>query len=271
MREEYLKAQQLSYAQLENSAVMSVGGEYPLGFQPLGIASQGSTIAIADYFAPAICLADVIFIFDKERINFTTSWIRSVKYRDRSVRLFPSLLRRNEANRAQTVVLDGGNIWVSRNGDRTFFKICREDEGWKLTDSRKKLPGEDLVHSATLATFSPSDLLLTVESTNDLKKWFTRRYDWRRNKLLHSEDSPPFVYGIACRNSDLWTITDYRSNVKLGIYCNGRLAIPDICGNGLCFLSNGSLLVTRYGQSSSEAFSGKPGALIHVRAGAKLK
>lgn len=66
-----------------------------LGFQPMGIASKsidnGTRIAIAAYFEPAICLVNVKL--DQEGLQFQINWIRGVQHGIERVRLFPDIFQ----------------------------------------------------------------------------------------------------------------------------------------------------------------------------------
>jgi len=272
MNKDYVQAQAQSYANQGNiftipAKMLRSIFTIPLGFQPLGIASRGNRIAIAAYFEPAICLADITS--DDTGLHFKLEWIRGVRHGKKSVRLFSNFLIKSEANRAQTVNFEtADSLWVSRNGDRTFFKICRSAEGcgWVLSREKKTLPGQGMMHSALLR----NDIMETIESTVSLKTWSHCQYDWPSLNQMTTAECEPFTYGIAFYDDGIntpWVITDYRiATSRKGICYGNRLIVPGIYGNGLCFLPDESMLVTRYGQASGGPFNGEPGALIYVPA-----
>lgn len=275
MDESYVKAMAKSYSNQQGEVVFPadyLGGimKIPLGFQPLGIASEGNKIAIAAYFEPAICLAEVSR--DDAGLHFRVSWIRGVNHGIQSVRLFPDMLMWGEANRAQTVNFGpNGTLWVSRNGDRTFFILspppADNPKGrWTLT-GKVALPGEGIVHSALLV----GHRLTTVESSLDAESWFHRDYMAYEISLLSEREIKidsnfNFSYGIGQRDDDRYFVTDFRCPGPHGIYRWDRIAVPNIYGDGICFLSDGSALVTKYGHASPGAFNGEPGGLIYVPA-----
>ena len=243
--------------------------EITLGFQPLGIASQGNKIAIAAYYESAICLAEVNR--DKEGLRFRVDWIRGVNHGIQSVRLFPDIPQLSGVNRAQTVNFGpDGTLWVSRNGDREFFILSRptaESAGrWTLT-KKFTLPGEGMIHSALIE--DGASRLLTIESTMDLEEWGYCVYSMVSNDKVVSIYSQPYFYGLGIgRQGSAMKITDYRAEMPHGIYTvdGDNPVISDIWGNGICFLPDGSALVTKYGQAAPGPFNGDPGSLIYIPA-----
>lgn len=281
MSPEYLAAMATSYANQEGGITVPAEKlneitEISLGFQPLGIASQPAAdgsddIAIADYFGPAICTANVKH--DDRGLHFTVDWIRGVEHGVERVRIFPDIAKPGGANRAQTVNWDHvGDLWVTRNGlgDRDFFVLSQSVDGLCLVE-KMALPGSGMVHSALLNCDVRK--VWTIESSNDLKCWsrFTYQLDdqFANPVLQMREPVPDWSYGVAGKNGE-FIVTDYRAAVPHGIYdvssATPRLVVPGVWGTGICFLSDGSALVSRYGQSHSGAFNGLPGALVYVPA-----
>lgn len=283
MDEKYVPAMTISYANQKGGITIpadQLNGivRIPLGFQPLGIASSNNQIAIAAYFEPAICLAKVNR--DNRGLHFKVNWIRGVNHGITSVRLFPDMLIFGEANRAQTVNFSlNGALWVSRNADREFFILLppidseaspNTPEGrWTLTD-KLTLSAEfnEMVHSALL---SKDKLLTTAEANFPFKEWYLCRYNAINGELKERKNILPWMYGIGEKSDDdgFYLISDFRHKQKLGsrrngIYLNTELVVPDVYGNGICFLNDGSALVSRYGQASPGAFNGEPGQLVYV-------
>lgn len=280
MEKEYVKAMAKSYSNQEEGVTIPVEQlegivHLSLGFQPSGIVSQSwgdvdriDRIAIAAYFEPAVCLVRVRR--DEKGLHFAVNWIRGVNHGIQSVRLFPDFLR-GDANRAQTVNFGpDGTLWVSRNADRTFFILSppTDPKGrWTLT-GKVTLPGEGMVHSALL----DEGILTTIESILDLEEWEIAEYEYKieENKFysLSKNRVDQYLYGVAKWQGENWFVTDYRYKKpqRNGIYKQFSLVVPDIYGDGICFLSDGSALVTRYGQASPGCFNGEPGALIYVPA-----
>lgn len=275
MNKDYAEARKTSYANQNKSLTVGEGLNkivtIPLGFQPFGIAALGNNqIAITAYFEPAVCLAKVRS-YDVVGMHFTVDWIRGVKHGGKSVRLFPNLLKKGEGNRAQTVNFEStGSLWISRNGDNQLFNIAKEGVGWELTKRTINIPTDDIVWSAHL----DRNTLLTIECALDAKSWWLREYSLNERMItrtltlirIFTKEIPPFIAGVTHHDGSLWHITDFRSTAPHGIYRDDKLVIPNIYGNGLCFLKNGSILATRYGQASPGPFNGEPGALIYVPA-----
>ncbi|MFH1583120.1 MAG: hypothetical protein ABIB72_02260 [Candidatus Falkowbacteria bacterium] len=269
MEKDYVQAQNASYSNQGKIFTIPANklGEIvitPLGFQPLGIASLGNRIAITAYFEPAICLAEITR--DNTEVHFTLEWIRGVKHREKSVRLFPNFLKRGEANRAQTVNFEAeNNLWISRNGDNKLFNIVKDGAEWKLTGKTIKIPTDDMVQSAHLR----EDTISTIECSLDIKSWYLcvyTRHEQTKAKAIFRQNVDPFIFGATYHHGSRCYITDFRSGEPHGIYRDSNLIIPEIYGNDLCFLPNGSILATRYGQASNGPFSGEPGALIYIPA-----
>lgn len=247
--------------------------EIQMGAQPLGICARplqdgSDEVAVAFYFEPAVCLANVRR--DAAGLHLVVSHIRGVNHGIQSVRLFPDIYQPGGANRAQCVFWgpDGKTIWVSRNGERDFFVLSppAEPKGrWTLIDkfSMPQCDPHMMVHSALY-----HGDVYTIESPDDLKEWRIRQYNTgpQRFVVANEQAIETWRYGIAVKNGSVWTVTDFRADQPHGIYCGDKLMVPDMCGNGIAFLSDGSALVTRYGQSYPGCFNGIPGALIYIPA-----
>ncbi len=273
MSKEYAVAMARSYSGQKDEVVIPADKlgeitEIPLGFQPFGIASQGSRVAIAAYFEPAICLVQVL---EDSGLKLEVSWIRGVQYRGKSIRLFPNIAKPVGANRAETVNFDRELLLVSRNGGRDFFTLVPSSQspGWRL-DGKITLPGSGMVHSAL--SYPTNNYLTVIESTMSLQSWVWDMYKLEEDTFrvaAKPSPIPEFMYGIGQRPGDdtLWFVTDFRcSSVKPGIYRGEKLVVPEVLGNGICFLPTGAALVSRYGQGHPFAFNGLPGALIYVPA-----
>lgn len=239
--------------------------EIALGFQPLGIASSENRIAIAAYFEPAICLADINI--DKNGMHFNVNWIRVVNHGIRSVRLFPDMLIYGEANRAQTVNFGpDGTLWVTRNADREFFILtppASPGGRWTLTDSitLPKLAIDTMVHSVLLT----DNAIFTIESAFNIEQWYICEYNAGGSQLISNREAAEYTYGIAIKDSNVLMVTDYRYNRSPhGIYTEKEQIVSGVYGNGICLLQDGSALVTRYGQASPGCFNGEPGKLIYI-------
>ncbi len=284
MTDAYLTAMKASYANQEGGITIPADQldsvvEIPLGFQPMGIASRpntdgGDEVVIAAYYEPAICTA--VVKRDDQGLHFAVSWIRGVDHGIQSVRLFPDLFQPGGANRAQTVNFGpDGTLWVSRNAERDFYVLSPPEAGkdrWRLI-KKVTLPTLDamMVHSALVT----GERLYTIESNGELNLWSYCAYaiEADQKPALDKESRvSSWFYGIGIAgNGHIVAVTDYRAKTPHGIYDiedtnHEQLLIPDIWGNGICFLSDGSALVPRYGQSPSGAMNGMPGALVYVPA-----
>ncbi|OGH72374.1 MAG: hypothetical protein A2921_04480 [Candidatus Magasanikbacteria bacterium RIFCSPLOWO2_01_FULL_43_20b] len=278
----YLAAMAKSYSNQEGGIMIPADQldqvvEIPLGFQPLGISSRpspdgaGDDVLIAAYFEPAICRA--LVTRDENGLHFNVDWIRGVNHGIQSVRLFPDISQPGGANRAQCVFWGpDGNVWVSRNGERDFYVLSppdKPDGRWTLT-SKVILPSDDKGDQIHAGHMDSDGVIYTIESTQSPDKWRRRYYERRDDRWLQAELGicATLTYGLAKEpDGTVWTISDFRSNnLAKGLYYENRLVVPDICGNGIAFLSDGSALVARYGQSYPGCFNGIPGALVYVPA-----
>ncbi|MFH1822649.1 MAG: hypothetical protein ABH830_03030 [Patescibacteria group bacterium] len=271
--EKFINGMAKSYANQEDtfSIPASELTSISLGFQPLGMASKksenGALVAIAAYFEPAICLAGVKL--NENRLDFKIHWIRSVNHGIHSVRIFPDTLFYGEVNRTQTVNFgSNGTLWVSRNGDKAFFILSPPKnpeasphipEGkWTLID-KVTLSCPGMIHSALLT----EEKIIVIESGLNLNNWYLGNYQYN-GQLIDKRRIPTFMYGIAGLDDDLIIITDLRSRKKYGIYNISGLMIPEIFGNGICFLCDESALISIFGQSHHFPLNGQPGRLAYL-------
>lgn len=250
--------------------------EIPLGFQPLGISSdEKDRIAIAAYFEPAVCLAEVTR--DDQGLHLAVTWVRGAKHGIQSVRLFPDISQPGGANRAQTVNFgQSGELLVSRNGGREFFVLTDDGSDKRTLTGLRTLPTGEISRTVHSATLDKDGTLRTVESAADLQGWAMHTYDSDGDGFRERGTSlplPDWTYGIGVKAEDTrpWLVTDFRAKDPHGIYRMDdkgelELVVPDVWGTGICFLSDGSALVSRYGQGHSAPFNGVPGALIYVPA-----
>lgn len=247
--------------------------EIIMGSHPLGIAHREfdgkEQLVFASYWEPSLCLVDVFQ--DETGLHLKPTWIRNVNHGTEIVRIFPGRPQFGDLPRAQTVnFAPDGCLWASRNGDRQFIVLQPPTKARGCWTAIKwlNLPGEGMVHSALLI----KGRLITTESTLDLKKWRFCNYFIEQQKdnlffsLAEKRDEPPFTYGIAKRSGRFWTVTDFRSKEPTGIYEDGEIKVAGIHGNGLCFLKDGSAVVSRYGHGHPGPFNGIPGALIYIPA-----
>ncbi len=246
----------------------------PMGCQPLGIASKPlgdgrDLVAITDYYAPAVHLATVERVSAGLRFLFTS--IRGVLYEGKSVRMFPNVPEPSMANRLYTVNFGlDDTLWISR-GDREFFVLAPPEEGqqkWRLT-GRVSLPeGKGKQHySMESALLLRRSELVTIESAPNLKYWLMVIYSGADFQSYSESPVDPWTYGIGDSNAgELWTVKDYRA-AATGLYRGDDLVCVIEGGNGVCFLSDGTALVTCYGAEYPLVPGGKPGQLIIVPPG----
>lgn len=243
--------------------------------QPAGIASNGDAVAIADYFFPGITLWKTRK--SREGLGVEVSHIRGARFPGmrESVRLWEDVARPGGANRSQTVNFGpDGTLWVTRNGERAILVLAPPTNWEKLWSASATLflpevpgsRGNDVLHSALLL----QDMLGTIESSRDLEHWTLNSYQAKDGGILlmNSAPSPQWRYGIASKDNGhtLLTITDLRSHEEPGIYNTEKgVVLSGIHGNGICFLSDGSAIITQYGWASKKAM-GDPGAIVFVPA-----
>ncbi|MDP2736733.1 MAG: hypothetical protein Q8O59_03050 [bacterium] len=249
----------------------------PIGTQPLGICALGNNrFAIAGYFEPCI------FIGEKRNDRLIeVDVIRFALHDGQPHRIFPPNAQPGGANRCQTVNpgLDGTLI-ITCNASRTFYVLAPPTElGGQWTCIRQfdlpeyPVPGYRYVHSAHFG----KDRLTVTTSVADLNQpWEVGTYalgsDFQLEYQSHRQLPMSYVYGIGFRPNDPepWFITDSRTNGWLGIFRDPKAVMPVATGNGICFLEDGSALVTRYGQEhrhpakDRKSFGGNTGCLIYV-------
>jgi len=221
--------------------------------------------------------------------------IRGVNYKNKSVRLFPNIWQPGGANRAQNANLGpNGTIWLTRNGDRKFFVLAppknpelpQNTRGGKWNLSQIiSAPNHDHGGNYSIDSALISNdyrWLYTVEATEDLNNWYFCQYAIDQNMGLARHQKrgiPGWLYGIGVRpgTKGFWFVTDYRSveyaGVPHGIYCcddgynfelKVKVKVKEIYGNGICFLHDGSALVTLDGQSLPGYVNGRPGRISYL-------
>ncbi|MEK7551834.1 MAG: hypothetical protein AAB534_00240 [Patescibacteria group bacterium] len=234
--------------------------------QPLGVSYDPQTgqFVIAEYFEPQVCLGKL-----RQDGDDIVMDMKFVKGAEGTTRLFPDFFKK-DFNRMQVAYFDGaGNLCVLRNSDRKIFVISPpETEGgrWRFLNEEISFPDDveegTMVHSLLLR----GDNVHTVESNVKCDAWTINEYAFADDNTLErasKEDIGAFRYGIARQEGSdrLWTITDFRATERKGIYHDGELVIPGLCGNGIAFDPDGNAIVTQYGHSIE-----KPGALVFVPA-----
>lgn len=291
MDERYMAVMAKSYANQQGGLTIPAADlvrpvTLPLGFQPLGIASaagsDGTTsLAIAAYFEPAVCLVNARR--DEAGLHLAVSWVRGANHGIESVRLFPGIYQPGGANRAQCALFGpGGTLWVSRNGERKFFILSPPEQPggrWRVTGKAPKLAnlpagGEHMLHSAKLT--ADGEQLYAVESSLDGDRWYYCHYELHQGVFEHAEppcNIAPFLYGIERVGDQSNFVTDFRCELPAAIYAlagttEPKLVCPDIHGNGLAALDDGTFLVSTYGQGHPGPFNGVPGSLTIVTPGA---
>lgn len=279
----YAVANQLAYG----GGILPLPADSPrqpmqLGTQPLGICSLGGNrFAFVGYFEPCIYIGE---LRDDQFMEIEV--IRWAQYGDQLHRIFPPNAQPGGANRAQTVNPGPeGTLIVSCNASRTFYVLAppsQPDGHWSFvrqfdlpeypTDSEYRH-----VHSAYF-NFGESQLLVTTSIGDLSKPWEVGIYaigpDLQPEYVSHRELSMSYVYGIGFWLGDIepWFVTDSRFDGAHGIFRGQQLIVPGISGNGICFMADGSALVTRYGQEYRQnrkarfSFGGNPGSLNRISA-----
>ncbi len=264
----YAVAQQKSYAGQRTTFTFPKRRgivEVPLGFQPLGISTLGSTVgstvAIADYFGPSVMLAELSF--QQGAMQFSNiRWIRGTVSYGKGVRMFPNVYEPGGANRMQAVLIYAPTrLGLVRNGNRQIFPIVLRADGKWVHDLVSPFPagGLDMVHSATFTYRG----LVTIESDEKAGRWAVCDY---RDKEVKVRETVPYRYGIDIRSDGaVVTVSDYRAK-EHGLYIGDKLQIPGLVGNGVALLAGGKsgALITRYGHGHPGPFNGVPGNLIYI-------
>jgi len=241
----------------------------PIYSQPLGVSYDPVTdqLVIADHYQPQVRLGRLRQ--DSDDIVMDMTFIRGA---EGTTRLFPGMFQGPygpDFSRAQTAFLGkDGRLYVTRNGDRKIFVIsppAKEGGRWSLSGEiifPDDVEAGTMVHS--IFCNHSSGLVRTIESDVRCEKWTSNSYELGVGVLLRCSDSEPtgaFRYGIGDLGEDDWTITDFRTEERPGVYAGDKLVIPGLCGNGIAFLPSGDAIVTQYGSSIEQ-----PGALVFVPA-----
>ena len=284
--EAYKKSHLATFAKVPNSFTLpadKLSQIYvkQLHYQPAAIVSRpikgGDEVLIADYFGPGICRAKVTH--NKKGLSFVYEWVSFVKHGTDNVRLFPWHCLPGGANHCETVNFGKGNtIWISRNGERDFFMLSpikgiKKSEPVKMEITKKiTLPPHSDTEFSVQSTLFYDSLIVTLENSTRVPEneedwqWRCCFYNLDENSAnyINGKDISPWMYGIAYKAKEyehIWLGTDHNCIKPHGIYCDNTLVVPDVCGQGLCFLSDGSMLVAGYNVHAQ-----LPGALIYVPA-----
>jgi hypothetical protein len=261
-----------------------------LGFQPLSIVADPNIpdrFAICDYYAPAIVLVRLVesasgdlMLQHEQRIG----WVNpppATKQPPR-VRLFrypPSA--DFGAARAESVTFfgDNGDLLIGPNECKDelswIYEKTEAPDHWALHAWPLKLTGDYLPGFIESLLYHDNMLYVLKSREDGSNCWlelFVHDPDMTTEMVRYHglrPDTPvlpkgTWVYGPAhnSRNHKLYFITDPRSNLEHGIYCENKLVTPGITGNGLAFAADGALLVTQYNMSDSPF--GTPGAIVRV-------
>lgn len=254
--------------------------EIPVGCQPLGIASRllpdgTSEIAVADYYTPAILRFRVRR--DDQGLHFRRlPSLDVVTHGVERCRLFPEPALGSGVARAQTVNFDGRAIIVSPNYAKRMFRFVPDGDSWALIGA-VDLPSSR--HHSLHAALLGDEVLWTIEGGAAADNLFLCQYLLESGQLASvNEWALPgdFVYGIARGpNGGLLLVTDYRSNLNLGLLVATTSASVVSCrlvdvpgfdgtGNGVTVLPDGAALVTQY--NIGRGVFGAPGKLVYIPA-----
>lgn len=278
----YIQAMNLSFPASPNESIFipvkdnEITSSQKLWFDPLGISSitnmgEGNDIVLlTDYSMPGFGIAQVIK--EPGQLRLGINWVRTVKNitSGTDVRLFPNLSLWAGKNVIQTANMGPDkNIWISRNGGRRFYLISNHDDKFYLT---KCLTVSELMEKELLinsAVFTINEAMKIIVSDQGFKKWHRAEVEvhsysefFQGELKLQGKIQPvtPWNYGLdVTHDGKVWTITDHRIKTvaklkkEYGIYLDGKMICPDVYGNGLCFLSDGSMLISCYGPASYEA------------------
>lgn len=286
----YLEASKRSFVgQSDEIVIPTLPGEIgvkTLGFQPICLVSRRMVdgkiqVAGGNYEAPAAFIADVSK--NDAGICLKMNWMRGAElcqhFLDGSVETgrcgFPEPTREfGGANRCQTVNFgSSGNLYVSRGNDRVLYHVVPPEgdrKRWR-TVGAIHLPVHESGYRSLSSALMVEDDLYTIESnaSGGVIVYYTRQEGGEYIPLSVSLQLPPCRLGIAfAKNGDMVTITDFATKEKPGIYIGNELAVPDVCGTGICLLPPpiGGAMVACYGQGHPGQSGGVPGAFIYVPA-----
>lgn len=282
--EEFLKTLPVSYRNQEGGILiprenLGLLVEVPLGFQPWGISSVHldggiDEVLVSDYFGPAVCRC--LAVKSEAGLKLDVSWVRGADYQGRSIRIFPDISKPSGANRLISAnKMTDGRLLLNRTTERQFFVLNPPRPGgtrWRFDSDVIKLADCEPARIVESAFFRLEETLYTVESSDAFVSWSFCEYGLsygmftKRDVVSHL----PYLLGPGFRSGDdaPWFVTSFLSPLPHGIYRGAgdaaRLIIRDVWGTGICFLSDGSALVSRFGQDHPGCFNGIPGALAYV-------
>lgn len=251
-----------------------------IGFQPLGLAADPDKpdhFTVADYYSPSVISFKVVrtkrggLELQRER---WIGWVNRAGTSTTRVRVFPELAPGSDSKRGQTVMYrPNGELWVTYCGSTNRIFRLKPDAtaktGWRLNrrplilEGNHDTPVKLYVDAATIN----NDILYVVRNTQTGEPCWLEAYDLNGRRLETSYKCPAatWIYGIGFRGNDPapYFITDSQCvEVPLGIYRGEKLVVPNVFGQGLAFLADGSALVSQYNLPRGKF--GLPGCFVRV-------
>lgn len=254
-----------------------------IGFQPISIAAhptEPDTFAIANYFAPAIVFIKIVVTDDGGLELKKIGGIgRSIQPSGKRLRLFPSQVDDgSDGKRIQTLAFHPDRpteLLIARAGETDgLFRLVQTGENeWHTLPNKLIFEGDHPAdhYIEDIATVLRNHYIYIARSKQDGSNSWLEIYDLD-GKLMPNlivQDLPPktpWIEGIAIHDGYIYYSTGSWNGLKVppGIYRGDELVVPDICGNGLAFLADGSLLITQYNDGLGDL--GSPGYIYRVPA-----
>lgn len=251
-----------------------------IGFQPISIAAhptEPDTFAIANYFAPAIVFVRIVATdhggLEMKKVGGIG---RSVQPSGQRLRLFPSQVDDgSDGKRIQTLAFhpnnEGRELLIARAGetDGLFRLVHTGKNEWHTLPNKILFEGEHPNDHYIEAINVRHDRIHVVRSKQDGTDAWLEVYGFN-GKLFDEEGwlpASPWIASVAVdRDGRLYSSTGSWDGLKVppGIYCDRELVVPDICGNGMAFCRDGSLLVAQYNDGMGDF--GSPGYIYRVPA-----
>lgn len=298
MQGSYERSQALSYRpgeplvippdKLEGVFQFQFGGSQPFGCTARSVGQGKDEVFVSTYFEPSIMRLVFTRTADGGLVIAVTP-IRGVDHGVDSVRIFPGFPGGpfGRENRGREVsVTPESDLWVCRS-DRQLFLLKRpetEDGRWRMV-RQVSLPdpwnNERWVHSMRVDEGTEeTGVIDTIEGVAHAAELTRRRYTLNQATGVALENfggelpATDWVYGWGTGRSgnDMWFVTDARcTRAHHGIYRGTTLVCKDpgdasLTGTGICFLGDGTGIVSQYGQGFPGPFNGREGRITIIPA-----
>ncbi|MBT3817681.1 MAG: hypothetical protein HOE80_02405 [Candidatus Magasanikbacteria bacterium] len=245
----------------------------PLPFQPMGIAVQytedGDQIAIADYFGSRIMLIKTSL--QNDMLVLETTFISGAS--GAQYRLFPDFDQTKARNGLDGVGFKGNDILYTRNSHPKIHVISPRDNGnWQYNHvAHPSMTTQNKDH-CLFSWQIEKDYLYTLEGSRSKKEMQVMSYHSTKGKALiaHVPANVGTLHGLWINHQQKVYLLHRGNSTNCGILSlsdnQSIMQQKDVWGSGFCKLSNGALIITKYGPDMNGPWGGNPGALLYIPA-----